>query len=205
LQPEEGSEGGSGESEFSEEVEESEALEPEQQQTSQAAAAVAATTLGILKTPSPLLAAAISSPLPATPVGAAGPSSPIPANATAPVRAKGISPVDDPTTAAYAFVQLFKASMHAQMQAVMSDYDMYVKMKKLGAKCAKITKLMKTQDADVAEMLEPGLQQAEDELAMTEDVFSRTSSGKLSAQFHAFVEVYMSPAFDLPALEDLLG
>jgi len=195
LQPEEGSEGGSGESEAS---------EPEQQQTSQAAA-VAATTLGILKTPSPLLAAAISSPLPATPVGAAGPSSPIPANATAPVKAKGISPVDNPTTAAYAFVQLFKASMHAQMQAVMPDYDMYVKMKKLGAKCAKITKLMKTQDADVAEMLEPGLQQAEDELAMTEDVFSRTSSGKLSAQFHAFVEVYMSPAFDLPALEDLLG
>ena len=204
MQPEEGSEGGSGESEASEEVEESEALEPEQQQTSQAAA-VAATTLGILKTPSPLLAAAISSPLPATPVGAAGPSSPIPANATAPVKAKGISPVDNPTTAAYAFVQLFKASMHAQMQAVMPDYDMYVKMKKLGAKCAKITKLMKTQDADVAEMLEPGLQQAEDELAMTEDVFSRTSSGKLSAQFHAFVEVYMSPAFDLPALEDLLG
>ncbi len=204
MQPEEGSEGGSGESEFSEEVEESEALEPEQQQTSQAAA-VAATTLGILKTPSPLLAAAISPPLPATPVGAAGPSSPIPANATAPVKAKGISPVDNPTTAAHAFVQLFKASMHAQMQAVMSDYDMYVKMKKLGAKCAKITKLMKTQDADVAEMLEPGLQQAEDELAMTEDVFSRTSSGKLSAQFHAFVEVYMSPAFDLPALEDLLG
>ncbi len=195
MQPEEGSEGGSGESEAS---------EPEQQQTSQAAA-VAATTLGILKTPSPLLAAAISSPLPATPVGAAGPSSPIPANATAPVKAKGISPVDNPTTAAYAFVQLFKASMHAQMQAVMPDYDMYVKMKKLGAKCAKITKLMKTQDADVAEMLEPGLQQAEDELAMTEDVFSRTSSGKLSAQFHAFVEVYMSPAFDLPALEDLLG
>ncbi len=113
--------------------------------------------------------------------------------------------MDDPTTAAYAFVQLFKASMHAQMQADMPDYDMYVKMKKLGAKCAKITKLMKTQDADVAEMLEPGLQQAEDELAMTEDVFSRTSSGKLSAQFHAFVEVYMSPAFDLPALEDLLG
>ena len=204
MQPEEGSEGGSGESEFSEEVEESEASEPEQQQTSQAAA-VAATTLGILKTPFPLLAAAVSSPLPATPVGAAGPSSPIPANATAPVKAKGISPVDDPTTAAYAFVQLFKASMHAQMQAVMPDYDMYVKMKKLGAKCAKITKLMKTQDADVAEMLEPGLQQAEDELAMTEDVFSRTSSGKLSVQFHAFVEVYMSPAFDLPALEDLLG
>ena len=45
------------------------------------------------------------------------------------------------------------------------------------------------------------MQQAEGELAMARDVFSRTISGKLSAQFHAFVEGYMSPAFDLRAVE----
>ncbi len=95
--------------------------------------------------------------------------------------------------------------MYASLQADKSDLEVYERVKVLRAKCTKIEKAMEDMDADVREYIQAGLQHTEDQLAMTEDDFSKTATGRLSARFHAFVEVHMTPAFDLPALEDVLG
>ena len=95
--------------------------------------------------------------------------------------------------------------MIASLQANKSDLEVFERSKVLGAKCYKITKAMEDMDADVRGLVEAGLQQTEDQMAMIEETFSRTPTGTLSSTFHAFVEVHMTPAFDLPALEDLLG
>ena len=95
--------------------------------------------------------------------------------------------------------------MHAQLQADSSDDEMLKELKRLGAKHVNIEEGIANVSASVKPLLEPALQEAEDELAMVGEAFSKTATSRLSARFHAYVELHMSPAFDLPALEDLLG